>query len=412
MPTRRPVARVLFDESHGEAWTIRPEIARAISPAHPEDSSYVLAAQALGKRDIAVTAHVAGPLDAAALGDADVLVLAHPSDSRWERTVPGGAGPVLADDELDAIEAFVRAGGGLLVLGEEEHDKYANNLNALVARFGITIENDAVSDYEQHDDAPHWVLAELDHESADGVDVLAGVGSACFYRAGRLTLCNGARPLARSAPSASSPRAALLAAAQIGAGRVVVAADSDLFGDDCLALRDHEALWSNLVHWLAADAFGRPAPAPRSPAQQDPNWALLRDGVDRVRLAQQRDGSVDLAEHDRAWLDAECERICAAVLALAGRFPHQREYVDAVVADMRAWAQGGFGRPDFGASLEAFRPELARRDGIEHLVLFPMYKQNGSRDQVLEALIMRVPWPDWLADLPGPRATTTRSSCR
>ncbi len=175
MPTRRPVARVLFDESHGEAWTIRPEIARAISPAHPEDSSYVLAAQALGKRDIAVTAHVAGPLDAAALGEADVLVLAHPSDSRWERTVPGGAGPVLADDELDAIEAFVRAGGGLLVLGEEEHDKYANNLNALVARFGITIENDAVSDYEQHDDAPHWVLAELDHESADGVDVLAGV---------------------------------------------------------------------------------------------------------------------------------------------------------------------------------------------------------------------------------------------
>jgi hypothetical protein len=37
--------------------------------------------------------------------------------------VPGGS-PVLSDAELDAIEAFVRDGGGLIVLGEEEHDKY------------------------------------------------------------------------------------------------------------------------------------------------------------------------------------------------------------------------------------------------------------------------------------------------
>ncbi|HUR83864.1 MAG TPA: DUF6421 family protein [Solirubrobacteraceae bacterium] len=403
MPTRRPVARVLFDESHGESWTIRPEVARAIAPAHPEDSSYALAAQALARRDIAVTAHVDGPLDAAALDGADVLVLAHPSDPRWERTVPGATGPLLGEDEIDAIEVFVRAGGGLLVLGEEEQDKYANNLNALVARFGITIESDAVSDYEHHDGAPHWVLADLAHDAVDGVDVLANVRSACFYRAGRLTLHNGARALARSAPSASSPRAPLLAAAQHGAGRVVVAADSDLFGDDCIALRDHDALWSNLVHWLAAGAFERPAPAPRSAAREDAHWARLRDGVDRVRLAQQRDGSVDLADHERSWLEAEVELICEAALALAGHFPHQRDYVDAVVADMRAWAAGGFGRPDFGASLEAFRPELHRRDGIEHLVLFPMYKQNGSRDQVLEALIVRVPWPDWLADLEATR---------
>ena len=28
-----------------------------------------------------------------------------------------------------------------------------------------------------------------------------------------------------------------------------------------------------------------------------------------------------------------------------------------------------------------------------------MYKQNGSRDRVFEALIVRVPWPAWLAEL-------------
>ena len=28
-----------------------------------------------------------------------------------------------------------------------------------------------------------------------------------------------------------------------------------------------------------------------------------------------------------------------------------------------------------------------------------MYKQNGSRDTCFEALIVRVPWPDWIAEI-------------
>jgi hypothetical protein len=95
------------------------------------------------------------------LGGADVLVLAHPSDPRWEAVVPGGS-PVLSDAELDAIEAWVHAGGGLVVLGETEEDKYGANLNALVGRFGVSVTNATVSDYEaHHGGAPHWVLADL-----------------------------------------------------------------------------------------------------------------------------------------------------------------------------------------------------------------------------------------------------------
>ena len=74
-----------------------------------------------------------------------------------------------------------------------------------------------------------------------------------------------------------------------------------------------------------------------------------------------------------------------------------RDYLSAVVDDLRASAD--FGKPDFTRALEAFRPELQRSDGIEHLVVFPMYKQNGSRDTCFEALIIRVPWPDWIAEL-------------
>jgi hypothetical protein len=403
MPARRPIATVLFDEAHGEAWTIRPDVARAIQPSHPQDSSYALAAHALRARDLAAVAHGEGPLDCDVLRGADVLILAHPSDPHWERTVPGGS-PRLSDAELDAIEAFVRDGGGLIVLGEEEHDKYANNLNALVERFGIRIANDAVSDYEHHDGAPHWVLAELDSGvGTGGVDLLARVGSACFYRAGRLELRNGSIALARASATASTPGAALLAVTEHGAGRVVVAADSDLFGDDCLGQHDHEHLWCNLVHWAAGGAFRRTAAPRASAARDDPRWSVLRDAVDRLRLRQRADGSVDLDAHDTAALAAEVEQIAGAVAGLAPHFPHQADYLQAAVADLRAWCAAGYVKPDFAASLECFRPERERRDGVEHLVLFPMVKQNGPRASVFEALIVRVPWPEWLAELEATR---------
>ncbi len=91
--------------------------------------------------------------------------------------------------------------------------------------------------------------------------------------------------------------------------------------------------------------------------------------------------------------------ILDAINALAPRFPHQAEYLQAVLGDLRAWEATGFPKPDFTRSLEAFRPELQRRDGIEHLVFFPMYKQNGSRETCCEALLVRVPWPEWIAEL-------------
>src|SRR3954452_21898597 len=100
----KPV-RVVFDESHSQAWTIRDVVAREMQPSHPADSSYACAADALAARDFAVAAHTDGPLSTEALAGADVLVLAYPSDPKWERTVPSDP-PRLSDAELDAVEAF------------------------------------------------------------------------------------------------------------------------------------------------------------------------------------------------------------------------------------------------------------------------------------------------------------------
>src|SRR3984885_13670488 len=159
MPKSGTLAHVVFDEAHSEAWSIRPELARQMQPAHPGDASYARAAEVLTERDFVVAPNVDQPLTDETLRDCEVLVIAHPSDPAWERTTGTGS-PRLSGEELDAIEAFVAAGGGLIVLGETEQAKYGNNLDELVARFGIVLENDTVQDYEHNFGAPSWVLAE------------------------------------------------------------------------------------------------------------------------------------------------------------------------------------------------------------------------------------------------------------
>src|SRR4051812_18503997 len=113
-PAQRKTGRILFDEYHSESWSISAERAHEMEPGRAANSSYAKAAAALTARDFTVARHIAQPLDAAALAEADVLVLAHPCDSRWERTT-SRASPAFTSDEIEAVQDFVHAGGGLLV---------------------------------------------------------------------------------------------------------------------------------------------------------------------------------------------------------------------------------------------------------------------------------------------------------
>jgi len=389
-------ARVLFDEAHSEAWTIREELARAMQPAHPADGSYALAASALSARDFSVEPNVDGALTADTLSGRDLLVIAHPSDPAWEHTTGSGS-PRLTDSELDAIDSFVFAGGGLIVLGETEQEKYGNNLNALLARFGCKLENETVQDYEHHMGAPSWILAELGH-GGRGLrgDLLARVHAACLYRATTITSRNGARVLARTHETASCPEAPLIVTVEHGAGRVVVLGDSDLFGDDCIGALDHGSLWLNLCYWAARTPQAAQSTVRVAAPGEGAEWVRLREETDALALLQSPDGSVagDVVRARR-----HLEAIVSSIQGLGPRFPGQSEYLEAVVADLRSWEAEGFARPDFARSLEKFHPELQRRDGSEQLVFFPMYKQNGPRETCCEALIVRVPWPDWIAEL-------------
>ncbi|MFI1587210.1 DUF6421 family protein [Streptomyces halstedii] len=153
-----------------------------------------------------------------------------------------------------------------------------------------------------------------------------------------------------------------------------------------------------------ATAPGAKASAPR--VVEHPAWATLKSAVEEIRPWQSKDGSIDLAAEDAptaATAAAAVERVIAAVEELSPLLPHDAAYHRALALDLRRWADDGFGIPDFLDSLLAFQPAKNRADGLQHLVVFAMYTQNGNPDRNLEAVVLRMVWPEWLADLESTR---------
>jgi hypothetical protein len=131
---------------------------------------------------------------------------------------------------------------------------------------------------------------------------------------------------------------------------------------------------------------------------QNQDWLRLKTAATALQALQVKDGSVpDPA--DRLEAARHVETIVAAIRALAPAFPHDAAYLDAACADFEAWSAGGFAVPDFLSSLLAFQPQELRHDGLQHLVVFPMYTQNGSSSRLVEAVLVEVIWPEFIAGL-------------
>lgn len=390
---QRKIVRVLFDEWHSESWSPSLTRAREFQPENPAGASYQRAADALTVRDFFVERNVDAPLTAAALEGVGVLVLPHPCDPHWERTTSENS-PALSAAEIEAIHTWLRAGGGLLVITEYEHDKYNDNLNELLAPAGVRIENGKVFDRAncEHDN-PEWFLA----QPAEGSPLGHLAAHACFYRAGWIT---GGQPAWRASAQAHPPDAAVIATAELGAGRIAVVTDSVLFGDERFAEHDHAQLWVNLTYWLATASAekdpGRDG-CPQPSAAIADAWSALKTSVSALRVRQSADGSVPPEYHTHA--QALATETLSHLAALAPQFPHEAEYFAALERDFAAWIASGFAKPDFAASLVAFTPQRHRRDGLETLALFPLYTPNASSDVRFEAILFRTPWPDWLAHL-------------
>ncbi|MBG6056597.1 hypothetical protein RCH16_001272 [Cryobacterium sp. MP_M5] len=129
-----------------------------------------------------------------------------------------------------------------------------------------------------------------------------------------------------------------------------------------------------------------------------PAWLRLKAAATALQALQVKNGSVPeaIAHTDAA---AHVATITAAVDELAPLFPHDAAYLTALTKDFARWVAEGFGEPDFYDSLMAFQPQLHRADGIRHLVVFPMYTQNGSTNRLVEAVLIEVIWPAFIDEL-------------
>jgi hypothetical protein len=127
-------------------------------------------------------------------------------------------------------------------------------------------------------------------------------------------------------------------------------------------------------------------------------WLSLKAAVSELRLLQGQDGSIpDPLTHAKA--RGLVETIRAEILWFRERLAHDSDYLEASAEDFARWADDGFGIPDFLDSLTAFQPQQQRIDGLTHLVVFPMYTQNGSTDRLVEAVLIEVRWPEFVAGL-------------
>lgn len=131
---------------------------------------------------------------------------------------------------------------------------------------------------------------------------------------------------------------------------------------------------------------------------QSQEWEVIKSAALTLRGHQIHDGSIP---------EKSVHRICAIAVSgisgslreLAKRIDHDSEYLLACADDFDLWSDSGFGVPDFYDSLSSFHPERNRIDGLAHLVVFPMYTQNGSTDRFVEAVLFEVIWPEFVSRL-------------
>jgi hypothetical protein len=127
-------------------------------------------------------------------------------------------------------------------------------------------------------------------------------------------------------------------------------------------------------------------------------WHTIKAAAAELRSMQVHDGSIpDTSNH--AVARTAVDRIRTALPTFIAALPHDEAYLNALDGDFRRWADGGFVEPDFFDSLMAFQPQRDRVNGLRHLVVFPMYTQNGSSDRFVEAVLIEVVWPDFVAEL-------------
>ncbi|MDB6022298.1 MAG: hypothetical protein JWQ04_2155 [Pedosphaera sp.] len=196
------------------------------------------------------------PLNADTLADVNVVLVANPSDKAAGTNPPP---PHVSPADIAALTHFVQAGGGFIVMGNQEnHNLETRDMNQLLLRFGLQFTN-------LYTDAKRLVLPRE-------TPLIGGLRWA--YYTGDLVLITPSHP-AKPRPlilndlaqkPLGGPRdtpGALLAIADPGRGHVAVVTDAGWLSNDALsgkgignvAITEHDnwEIFRRLARWAAGE---------------------------------------------------------------------------------------------------------------------------------------------------------------
>ncbi|HEX3131788.1 MAG TPA: DUF4350 domain-containing protein [Thermoanaerobaculia bacterium] len=248
--------RVLYDETHNQTWTADPLLALAMSRRSNEAPRYYSYAHLADLvRSVLAGEHrrlTEGPITAERLKEIDILFLNHCCSSRHSHLGVGGEA-FFSVEEITAVVEAVEAGMGLLVLGEFENERWGWNVNDLLRNFGLRFNND-LAEVPGHAVHAGRQLHVFEARNINDHPISQGVGTVSY--------CSGCTVgLLEDQPKAvvcGSGGAALIAAAEVGRGRVVVAGDSDLFAEPYVSYNDNARLLVQTLQWLARSRVAVP----------------------------------------------------------------------------------------------------------------------------------------------------------
>ncbi|MFW9787503.1 MAG: hypothetical protein ACFFE2_04210 [Candidatus Thorarchaeota archaeon] len=192
--------KILFDQTQNERGRL--------------ESTYSELGQLLQDNDFDIEAYTEFMILAKNLKDADVMVFGCPNSSK------------VRPAEIDVLQKYVKNGGGLLLLSLSGGDRgLMNNMSKISDEFGITFENTAVKDERNNAGLPTMpIITDVKaHPSTEDVGDLL-IPSACSLR-----VTGKAQTLALTSDTAEPGKAAVIAIAEIGKGRVMCIGSYEVF---------------------------------------------------------------------------------------------------------------------------------------------------------------------------------------
>jgi len=217
--------KILFDQTQNERGRL--------------ESTYSELGQMLRDNDFDVEAYTEFMILAKNLKDADVIVFGCPNSSK------------IRPAEIDVLQKYVKNGGGLLLLSLSGGDRgLMNNMSKISGDFGITFENTAVKDERNNAGLPTMPIITniVGHSATEDVSDLL-IPSACSLR-----VSGKATPLAITSDTAEPGKAAVVAIAEEGKGRVMCIGSYEVFRRGGGLKHKGNAIFAlNAFRWLSGE---------------------------------------------------------------------------------------------------------------------------------------------------------------